>query len=214
MGLRTCLAACAAAMACACGASANAGVIYSSLPDLSAAPSSDLDASYPVDVAGLFSFSDTETIRGVQFVTDASTDLSWFGVALFSDNGGQFGTEQLGAGIASQYISSTPLGHGDELVTVVLSRISLDAGSYWIQIGGSTAGIAGFSGPGSMLQCYSYDSDCQSTGQTMGFNLLGEAGGELPGIPEPLTWMLMLLGLFGLGTALRLRPASAAAAVP
>lgn len=212
MGVRHLIAACAAAMACACAASADASIVYASVPDLTAKPTGDWIATAPVMVAGLFSLSASETVVRVDFTVDPSTDPSYISLGLLTDNAGQLGKTLLGAGIGGSSITVTPTAQGTDLFSVALpGAFTMAAGSYWLVIAGHDTMVDSFSGSGAMLQCTNDFSDCTSTGQTLGFDLQGYAAGGAPpglaGLPEPATWAMLLLGVAGLGAALRRRQA-------
>lgn len=210
MGVRHIVAACAAATACACGASANAGVIFSSMPTPSAIPAGDWDATYPYTVAGEFTLTDAETIRAVEFVADQSADPTLASFSLFSDDGGAFGKEWVGESSYGPYISSTPETHNSQLIEAVIGRITLGPGTYWLDVDVPAGGIMGFSGSGAMAQCSNTVKDCTPIPQTMGFELLGDPAGDTPigtvAVPEPAVWAMMLVGLFMVGGTLRLSP--------
>lgn len=208
------MAACAAAMACACAASADAGVIFQSVPDLTAAPLGDWDASSPVSVAGSFSLSAAETIRSVEFVADLSSDVSLEGVTFLSDDHGNPGGVLFGTSGYGPYISSSVTGAHTRLFSVSIDAFTLNPGTYWLGLTSDSAGIEGFSGSGSTVQCDVNQNTgawnpCTPNNQTLGFALIGDAAdGTPPGpsVPEPSVWAMLLIGLFFLGSALRLQP--------
>lgn len=210
MGVRALMAACAAAMACACGVSANAGMIFSSMPDTNAIPVGDWDATTPYSVFGSFTLTDAETIRAIEFVADQSTDPTFTGISFFSDDNGQVGQIWVGEGVGGKYISARPAAHNTQLLYATLTRITLGPGTYWLDLGSPSQGIVSFAGSGSMLQCSNYSDDCRPINQTMGFELFGDPAGDTPigtaAVPEPAVWAMLLLGLFLLGGALRLSP--------
>lgn len=210
MGVKTVLAASAAAMACALGATANASIVYSSIPDLTVKPAGDWIATAPVVVAGLISLSSAETVVRVDFAADPSTDPSYISLGFLTDNAGQLGKTLLGAGIGGSSITVTPTGQGTDLFSVALpGAFTMAAGDYWLVIAGHDTMVDGFSGSGSMLQCTDDYSGCSATSQTLGFDLQGYAADGAPpglaGLPEPATWAMLLLGVAGLGAALRRR---------
>lgn len=210
MGVRTLIAACAAAMACACAAPVDAGVIFSSIPDLNAAPVGDWDATTPYGIFGSFTLTDAETIRAIEFVADQSTSPAFTGISIFSDDSGQVGQIWVGENASGKYLSSSPAAHNTQLLYATINRITLGPGTYWLDLGSPSEGIMGFAGSGSMLQCSDYSKDCAPINQTMGFELFGDPAGDTPigtvSVPEPAVWTMLLLGLFLLGGALRLSP--------
>lgn len=210
MGVRTWMAACAAAMTCACAASADAGVVFSSLPDLNGAPTSDWNADYPVVMAGWFSLLAPESIGGVDVVMDPSTDPTYLSVAIFADDGGQLGQVFGNWGIGGWDISPYVTRSGTDVFKVNLTRITIPAGNYWLRITGYDTQVEGFTGSGPMLQCSDSFTDCTSTGQTMAFTILGDDPSTVTSsIPEPVAWAMVMLGVAMVGFAARRRNAGA-----
>lgn len=88
---------------------------------------------------------------------------------------------------------------GTTIVTALVfpwAPIILPAGEYWIGLGTAIPGYAG--GPGTLLtDDVPYPYSFESTGDSAGFTIFGGP----PGVPEPSTWAMVLIGFAGLGYA-------------
>jgi hypothetical protein len=201
MGIGTWAAACAAAMVLAAG-TADAGVIFSSIPDLTVAPEGDWNATTAA-VAGSFTLTKTELVTGFAVVADLTSDLSFESFYIAADDNGKPGEELLGAaGTPGNGMTYTVTPSDTRLFNILIPTgpIRLAPGTYWFGISSPQTGVEGFSGgSGSMVQCSETLTTCTPTGQTMGFDVLSTGSA----VPEPATWAVMILGLFMLGAAAR-----------
>jgi hypothetical protein len=219
---RNFLAGAALALASCFGAAvAQAAVIYQSVPDLTVTPkepgwcSQCTGTGDGQDIGQFFTLSSGAVAHTLTF--DIQSAYHWptsVTVDLFRDAGGN----TLGASIFQQtfesFASDTPTGKGTDLVTVDLGSVPLAAGSYDLfTINTGDLGIPGYGGgPGHQIfEELGAGGGGPTAGTQYGF-IGGDDGaiGEVDGgvllagtVPEPATWAMMLLGLFGLGAMLR-----------
>jgi hypothetical protein len=200
---------------------AEASVIYQSIPDLTVTPEEhgwcsqctgtgdgqDIGQFFTLDSGAVANTLTFAVQSGYEWPTSVTIDL-------FRDAGGS----ALGANIFHQtfssFVSDTATGHGTDLVTVNLGNVPLAAGSYDLfMVNTGNLGIPGYAG-GAGDQIYEElgpGGGDPSVGDHYGFigtdfGNLAEAvdsGIVLAGVPEPASWAMMLVGVFGLGMVLR-----------
>jgi hypothetical protein len=193
-------------------ASANAGVFYSSIPDLTVAPKyaegvCSLCGGHGVQWAGEeFSLSSTETVRSIEFAVATATfptsvTLGFYGVGGAMTVGAQVGSSFTLS--TASYETITPGSQPTNLVTAYLAGggQTLAAGSYLLFLTNPTdLALPAYAGDGNGIYI---DSQPLAAGATYkaignGYNL-GVALSN--SVPEASTWALMVLGFAGLGFA-------------
>jgi hypothetical protein len=198
------------------GSSAEAAgaLLYSSIPDLTAAPAVNGIATTP----NKFSIFQSFTLTAPAFVSSAEFDVtSNFGVsagpdpfaqfsyAILADDAGLPGAEIFaeGVGVSTPGFSAVPTANGTTIVTApsLIRFDGLAPGTYWVALADlQPMEIPTFSGGQGDLLVLSSSTGLQRQSGTMGFALFG---GTTGGVPEPATWAMLLLGFGGVGAALR-----------
>jgi PEP-CTERM motif len=216
--LRSILAAGAIASALlGCAFTANASVLYQSIPDLTAAPSVNAWCDQCGDGQNIgqhFTIDAASVATSVNLVVDSAyvwpTTVT---LDIFADGG----SNTLGANLFHQvfgsYASDTPTGNGTDVVGFNLGSLNLAVGAYDLWLVGANFGMPGFVNSGGQIAQFpgvgvgpqtgdSYEFVSQSFNGTPydgGVQVLGN------GVPEPATWGLMILGFGGIGATLRRR---------
>jgi hypothetical protein len=200
-----------AAFAATMGAAvpARAGIIYQSIPDLTAAPSingfcSQCGSDGQI-VGQAFSVASSAVATTLSF--DATSYYLWpspVTVNIFQDGGSNTLGNNIYNNTFSSFASDVSTGHGTDLVTVNIGAVALAAGSYELFITNhnwfTVPGYGGYAGNQIAGQVGSGSGP--SSGD--GYNFIGgsDAGVQIAGAaPEPSTWAMMGLGFVGLGLA-------------
>jgi len=201
------LGAAAVAAAAMCVGQAQAGQVFQSIPDLSAAP---LQNAWCSDCFGggatvydTFTLSSAATLTGLQF--DVQTDYFFptdVTVSIYAGN-----SLAPGATLFSQlfpvgsFNSVTNTAFDTSIVDVSLPSVALAAGTYAISFyNPSNLGVPGYAGGAGLETQNGFE-----LGNSAGFALDANA------VPEPATWAMMMGGLFGMGLVLRKRRQGVAA---
>jgi len=198
----------AAAISLAASGSASAGVLFQSIPDLTAAPEAgwcsgcaDQDL---VRVYDVFTLASAATLGSISF--DVSTDFGPgpsqpINLTISADVGGVPGSTYLDETLTGTFVN-TP--NDTSIVTFAGSGTALAAGSYFISFFADNLGVLGYAGgSGKLIQ------------RTHGFSVARDdsAGFVInSAVPEPSAWAMMLVGFGGLGLAMRSRRKLVAAA--
>jgi hypothetical protein len=182
------------------------GVLYSSIPSLNVPPDGNVFGIGPGHfVLDKFSLESISTITEVKLSVESddvpSEGLSELGILFWTDNGGMPGTELFGEGFGPPGLSYSDTDLGTTIVTApFFAWLTLSAGNYWIGFSSlDLLGIPGYAGGSGDLVTVStpFPYTFVPTGDSAGFTILG----GLPGVPEPSTWAMLLLGFVGLGVA-------------
>jgi hypothetical protein len=174
-------------------------VVYSSIPNLNVAPTTN---AYCSGCSGVFepldnfTLGSAESVNGFNLVTGptslGSTFLGLGGLTVEVYNSNH------SAIIFSEAVVPTLVtttAFGTDIITGNLAGLNLAAGSYWIGFFASNLGVAAFSGGnGSLIETNPH------TGNEL-FALNGDTGFQLlsSAVPEPSTWAMMILGFAGIG---------------
>jgi hypothetical protein len=193
-------------------ASANAGVFYSSIPDLTVAPNVAEGACSTCISSGLqwageaFSLSSTETVRSIEFAVAAATfptsvTLGFYGVGGSMSVGAQVGSNFTLS--TASYETITPGSQPTNLVTAYLAGggQTLDAGSYLLFITNPIdLALPEYLNDGKGIFIINQPLADGATYKPIGNGFdLGVALSN--SVPEPSTWAMMLVGFAGLGYA-------------
>lgn len=183
---------------------ANADVVYSSVPDITAQP---IFAGLCSSCSGNYEFYDqftlttSATINGLNLITYGGVYNGLGGFAFEVYDSAQ------SALLFSRAVSSVSIvqsvSGSDAEVTGVLSSLNLSAGTYYagfvayqLAVGtlpGGNNSLIFSSVPGQIDQASPYSSEAEAG--DIGFQLLG----NVSAVPEPATWTMMILGFAGLG---------------
>ena len=207
-------AAAAAALALAAG-SASASVVYQSVPDLSAAPTtnawcSDCYGGGTFEPLDPFSLSSAVTITGLNLMALDSfgyTAATPFTFEVYDSTHTNILFSQL---ISPTFVSSN--GFGDALITGSVSGLTLAAGNYWAGFIAPVFAVPGYAGGNNGLVDTTphtggyLGGDAFALGGNTGYQLLGDSAG----VPEPAAWALMIGGFGMAGAMIRRRKAAIA----
>lgn len=196
-------------LAAANSRSAQAGVVYSSIPDLDIAEDSGglLCSSCFGDYEPLdeFTLSSAETITGFKLVTG-------IGPAYGAD--GHFTIEIYNAAhnavifsqavVAIAGVTTPDTLNPTHIVSASLSGLTLPAGTYWFgAVNNHELGLPGFNGANDILVTYPHtgikDPSIQGNFVSLGFQLLNST------VPESSTWAMLVFGIGGIGALARRR---------
>jgi hypothetical protein len=195
----------AAALTLGAISTAQAGVIYQSIPDLSVAPSANYCSQCASDgqnIGQFFTLSSSATANTLSFVADNNYDWpTSVTVALFQDGGSNTIGTSVYQNTFSSFASDVNTGNGTDVVTVNLGSVALSAGAYDLFIyNGNNFGFSAFTGSGNLIYRFADAGSGPTTGN--GYNHLSGAdvGVALSSaVPEPSTWAMLLLGFAGVG---------------
>jgi hypothetical protein len=200
----------AAAISLAASNSASAGILFQSIPDLTAPPEAgwcsgcaDQDLFRVYDV---FTLSSAATLGSISF--DVATDFGPgpsqpINLTISADVGGVPGSTYLDETLTGTFVNAA---FETSIVTFAGSGTALAAGSYFISFFADNLGVLGYAGGGGKLITRTHGFSIAHD-DSAGF-VINSAGG----VPEPSAWAMMLVGFGGLGIAMRSRRKLAAAA--
>ena len=168
-------------------------------------------------VADDFKLSSASTVTGVEFVgaffnPATAMTINNFTINFYADNAGKPGAQVGTASGAPTVVSlGSPGGYPTADYTVGVGSLDLNAGAYWVSIVPDLTfppqwGI-GTSATGNNNAQQTFFGTTTDLGINAAFSIDGTAG-----VPEPASWALMLLGVSGVGAALRTRRRKAVAA--
>lgn len=205
-----------AAIAAAVASSASAGIVYQSTPALNGGGSYWCSSC---DSLGLGSFQTLDP-----FTLGSSANITGVNVVTYNGQGynglvpftvGVYSSDNPSSPIFSQAVTTTLVssgvdvnGNGYDVVHADLSGLSLKNGQqYWIAFYAPELGIGDSAGQNNGAVQWSAQSGISTpVGDNLEYALFGS------GVPEPATWAMMLVGLFGLGALLRTQRKSGALA--
>jgi hypothetical protein len=179
-------------------ATADAAVVYSSIPNLNVSPilnawCSDCYGGGTYEPLDNFTLGSSASISGLNLVTQTGyyEGLSGFTLEVYNSSHSAI--------LFSEAISPTLVAntaYNTSILTGTVSGLSLGAGNYWIGFIAPVMGVPGFSGGnGSLIDTTPHTGiEVQVLGGDTGYQLLSA-------VPEPSTWAMMLLGFAGLGFA-------------
>jgi PEP-CTERM motif len=187
---------------------ANAAVLYSSVPDLTASEvtgglCSSCSGNY--EFYDRFTLSNAATINGVNLVTYAApyTGLGGFTFEVYNS---AHSALLFSSAVSSVSVVQQIPGYADYEVTGVLAALSLSAGTYYAGFVANPLAVATVTGgnnsllyssiPGNISQATPYYGGGSNYGD-LAFQLLGTSG--VSAVPEPSTWAMMILGFAGIG---------------
>ena len=200
----------AAAISLAASGSASAGVLFQSIPDLTAAEQAGWCSGCAnqdlIRVYDVFTLASAATLGSISF--DVATDFGPgpsqpINLTISADVGGVPGGTYLDETLTGTFVN-TP--NDTSIVTFAGSGTALAAGSYFISFFADNLGVPGYAG-GSGKLITRIDGFSVAQHDSAGF-VINSAGG----VPEPSAWAMMLVGFGGLGIAMRSRRKLAAAA--
>lgn len=202
----------AAMTVAAAAGGANAAIIYQSVPDLAADPAANGYCSQCFssgqNMGQFFTVASNSTANTLTFAV--SSTYFWESsvtVDIFQNAGGDTLGSHIYDATFSSYVSDTSTPFDTDVVTVALGGVSLAAGSYDIFLSNSNVLIIpGFTGyAGQQIYEEVAGGAGPSVGDSYAFNEGFDTGIQLVGsVPEPATWAMMLVGMGGLGAAIRM----------
>jgi hypothetical protein len=181
--------------------SANASIVYSSVPNLLASPSvpdycsSCSGSSEPLDQ---FTLSTSASITGLNLVTfNQSTyeGLGGFTLDIFNSDHSTLLFQRTVSGVS--VLATTAFSTAE--ITGSISALNLSAGTYWVGFQATNLAVADLGGGNNSL----IETGVPHSGVETAF-IGGDTGYQFIGsitspVPEPSTWAMMILGFFGIG---------------
>jgi hypothetical protein len=217
MKIRIFAAAIATIAALMSAAPASALIVFASLPDPTATPSSYiLDNTPPPFVYASFTVDQTFSVLAYQFAaaTSSVNAAEGFGVGLTTNPAELNNIGSAGAlKTDTSRITLNDLGNGVTLVTFIPTfapGVRLSPGTYYVSFADATR-LGGqspiqffmplYSGGNSTTILVNNDRSLTTTPGSLGFTILGDFGSA----PEPSTWAMMITGFGLVGFGLRRR---------
>jgi hypothetical protein len=213
----------AIATAVAAATPAGAGVVYQSIPDLTADPvinyCSPCTAALSQSIGQVFSLAATRNVASASFAVDSHAPYwpSTVRLGIYADGGGVVGANLFDQTFSS-FVSDVPTAFNTDIVTVNLGSLSLTAGNYLIFLTGSPqlAIPVYLTGSGNMRFTQASIGAGVSYFPFQGFDT-AVALFDTPAagaVPEPSAWALLVGGLGLAGAALRRRRSATGARAP
>jgi hypothetical protein len=181
---------------------ANATVVYSSVPNLLATPtqvgycSSCNGSNEPLDK---FTLSTSVSVTGLNLITDTELGGKYEGLGGFTfDVFDATHTTLLFSRTVSAVSVLASTSASTVEITGSIAALDLSAGTYWAGFQATNLAVADLpGGNNSLIETITPHSGVESAfiGGNTGYELLG----SVSAVPEPSTWAMMLLGFAGVG---------------